>query len=40
MNNTIKDKEENWCDVCHVRFDCEEKEEYLKSDDTSCPYYA
>ena len=32
--------EEKWCDSCHCQNDCEEKEEYLESEDVYCPYYA
>ena len=29
-----------WCDKCHAQFDCEEKHEFIRSEDNYCPYYA
>ena len=34
------DKKEKWCDRCHGKDDCEEKEEFLFSNDESCTDYA
>lgn len=35
-----EEKENNWCSMCHVNDECEEKDSFLESDEDACPYYA
>ena len=36
----MNEKEQEWCNTCHVQHDCEDKEEFLESDEKSCFMYA
>ena len=37
----MDDKKENWCDKCHVKDDCEDKETFLESEEEeTCAGYA
>lgn len=33
-------KKEKWCDMCHFQNDCEDKEDFLESDEPACPSYS
>ena len=33
-------KYQEWCNSCHAKHECEGMEEFLKSDETSCAWYA
>lgn len=36
----MKIKKEFWCDMCHNKYDCEDKEIFLKSNEEMCDMYA
>lgn len=36
----MDDKKENWCDKCHVKDDCEDKETFWASEEKTCAWYA
>ena len=36
----LSGKVKKWCDMCHVQYDCDDKDEFINSDSDSCPYYA
>lgn len=33
-------KREKWCNQCHAQDDCEDKEKFLESEETTCTWYA
>lgn len=35
----VEKKKEKWCNKCHCKEECEDKEEFLKSDNDLCPWF-
>lgn len=36
----LQKRNADWCGMCHNSYDCEDKEEFMKSDRKSCPWYS
>lgn len=40
IGDDTADKEKKWCEDCAFKYDCDEKEIFLKSDKEKCEWYA
>lgn len=41
LNRYFENKsKKKWCDTCHCKDDCEDKDVFLKSCDDSCSWYS